>query len=512
MEHLNIAELLMMMTTRDDFHIFLASNTNPDTFPSNTSSLFSTLFSSTIELPGTWEVGAKSVTYPNDIFTTDGTEQIHVCKNEVPICERKFLDKSEEYYDLTPYTLRFGKEKSVSVTQLLTAFNATDIAVNGAVNLTFDAEKKIFVLDVYCDDMVIGIGGPMRQFMAINGEWTTTFSKGKYFGKGIIDIKKDRLLTKDLSQIWVFPLFRLSFYEFEVCPANEDMSLLEMMRKLNGHLRSRCNMGFRHYTTAQPDRNRVELDNKPSTVNSLDYNLVAINDAGQDMFNMNPLYFDRSSMLYNRQVWDAHGTFSKSKFFNKEPIIIRFYSKKISNYTPCIPASPVVYTFPKKQYQSVTELLNFLKGLETKNYDFQFSYDKNEQKFSLKVGKDTCVRMTDVICYILGLKVEEYYYNNTYKAVWAPALDRAIDNLFVYNNLTEPVYVGNMKSPLLCITPREVKRPGGSNTHMFDSPVYMPISRFQFNRIDISIRDGSGSIVPFMEGKTILTLHFRRRT
>ena len=318
------------------------------------------------------------------------------------------------------------------------------------------------------------------------------------------------MIVEDWCEIWVLPLFRLAYHELQVCEAHEHTTLIDMIKHINWYLRPRTSLGFTYYTTNDPNHNKVEMANKPPTLTSLEYNLVAINDAGQDMFNMNPLYFDHSSLLYERKEWNAYHSYSKSKFFGKKPIVIRFYSRKIINFVPCIPKSPTDYTFPRKVYPTVMDLLKFLKGLQSADYDFQFSYDEKKNRFTLTVGKDTCVRMTEVICFILGLKVEEYYYNNTYEAVLPPALDRSIDNLFVYNNLTEPVYVGDMKSPLLCIAPREMKRTGGSNTYTFDSPVYMPISRNQFNQIDITIRDGAGCIVPFLEGKSILTVHFRK--
>ena len=100
--------------------------------------------------------------------------------------------------------------------------------------------------------------------------------------------------------------------------------------------------------------------------------MVSINEAGQDMFNMNPLYFDRSSILYDRREWRAFGSYSKSKFFKQKPIIVRFYSRKIENFVPCIPSQPVEYQFPRKVYKSAKEILTFLQGLQTTKYDFQF--------------------------------------------------------------------------------------------------------------------------------------------
>ena len=499
------------MTSRNDFHIFLASNTNPTTFPTNTASNFTTLFSNSVDVSGEWEVGVKGVTVPNDIYTTDGSEKVHVCKNLVPKCERTFPSKDVEYYDLTPYNLNIDKFTLFNSAQLVTAFNATSIARKGVVRLTFSEEKRKFLLDVYCDEVVIGIGGSMRRFMSLGAPYQTTFNKGSYWSYRVIDKKADKCMANELNQIWVFPLFRLTYNEYEVCPADEDMSLKQMMVNINWYLRPRTSINFHYYTTKDPNRNKVEIDRKPSTVTSPDYNLVAINDAGQDMFNMNPLYFDETSLLHERNEYKAYGSYAKSKFYQRKPIIVRFYGRKIKDFVPCIPSTPTEYQFPRKVYKTAKELLTYLRGLQSAKYDFQFDYDEKKNRFSLKVGSDTCVRLSEVISYILGLKVEEFYYNNTYEAVWAPALDRAIDNLFIYNNLTEPVYVGNVKSPLLCITPREIKRPGGSNTHSFDSPIYMPLTRKTFNQVDITIRDGAGCIVPFMEGKTIITLHFRMR-
>ena len=44
---------------------------------------------------------------------------------------------------------------------------------------------------------------------------------------------------------------------------------------------------------------------------------------------------------------------------------------------------------------------------------------------------------------------------------------------------------------------------------LYTTPQYFPVSRKQFNTVEIYIRDDSGRPVPFEFGKVVLTLHFR---
>ena len=69
--------------------------------------------------------------------------------------------------------------------------------------------------------------------------------------------------------------------------------------------------------------------------------------------------------------------------------------------------------------------------------------------------------------------------------------------------------MGDIKAPLL----RFVDADGnfGDTIHrLYMSPQYVPVSKKEFNSVEIDIRDDTGRPVSFEFGKVITTLHFRR--
>ena len=69
--------------------------------------------------------------------------------------------------------------------------------------------------------------------------------------------------------------------------------------------------------------------------------------------------------------------------------------------------------------------------------------------------------------------------------------------------------MGDIKASLL----RVVDSSGnfGDLIHrLYTTPRYDPVSRKEFNTVEIDIRDDTGRPVPFEFGKVVATLHFRR--
>ena len=86
---------------------------------------------------------------------------------------------------------------------------------------------------------------------------------------------------------------------------------------------------------------------------------------------------------------------------------------------------------------------------------------------------------------------------------------RGFNSLYVYCDAAEAIPVGDIKAPLL----RVVDAAGnfGDLIHrLYKTPQYVPVSRKEFNTVEIDIRDDTGRPVPFEFGKVVATLHFRR--
>ena len=87
--------------------------------------------------------------------------------------------------------------------------------------------------------------------------------------------------------------------------------------------------------------------------------------------------------------------------------------------------------------------------------------------------------------------------------------NRRFNSLYVYCDASEAMPVGDIKAPLL----RVVDAAGnfGDLIHrLCSTPQYVPVSRKEFNILEIDIRDDTGRAVPFEFGKVVTTLHFRR--
>ena len=81
-------------------------------------------------------------------------------------------------------------------------------------------------------------------------------------------------------------------------------------------------------------------------------------------------------------------------------------------------------------------------------------------------------------------------------------------SLFVYCDILEHVIVGDTKAPLL----RSISvsgKPGDIVREIYDKPLYVPIQKKHFESIEIDIRSDFGEPVPFVNGKSLMTLHFR---
>ena len=87
--------------------------------------------------------------------------------------------------------------------------------------------------------------------------------------------------------------------------------------------------------------------------------------------------------------------------------------------------------------------------------------------------------------------------------------NRGFNNLYVYCDAAEAIPVGDINASLL----RVVDAAGNVDdlTHrLYTTPQYVPVSKKEFNTLEIDIRDDTGRSVPFDFGKVVATLHFRR--
>ena len=82
-------------------------------------------------------------------------------------------------------------------------------------------------------------------------------------------------------------------------------------------------------------------------------------------------------------------------------------------------------------------------------------------------------------------------------------------SMFIYCDLVTPRPVGDVMVPLLRTLPMVDQKREVIHA-IFDRPHYIPLSRFQFDTVEILITSDLGQELSFPQGHTVVTLHFRR--
>ena len=148
-------------------------------------------------------------------------------------------------------------------------------------------------------------------------------------------------------------------------------------------------------------------------------------------------------------------------------------------------------------YSSIEGVLSKMKELvgNENRYtdDVRFSYDNLSRKVTVNLKNKAEVSLTDVD-YMLGFTPKQIISKTTMG-------DRQVDleygfhDLFVYCDLIQSQYVGDALIPLFRIVPVEGEV-GERVSKSFVHPQYVPVSRKQFETIEVNIKRDTGESVP----------------
>ena len=166
---------------------------------------------------------------------------------------------------------------------------------------------------------------------------------------------------------------------------------------------------------------------------------------------------------------------------------------------------------PPGHYSSIGDILSKMKELienvKRFNDDVTFSYDAFTRKVTVHLQNNVELFFGN-IGYLLGFSPDEII-SNTSTAERQVDLEYGFHDLFIYCDLIQSQYVGDALVPLLRIVPVEGKV-GERVSKSFLRPQYLPVSRKQFETVEVNIKTDTGESVPFEFGRVLLTLHFRQ--
>ncbi len=164
---------------------------------------------------------------------------------------------------------------------------------------------------------------------------------------------------------------------------------------------------------------------------------------------------------------------------------------------------------PPGYYPSPVELLENIKPSIDHDGLVGMKYNTFNQKIVIKTKPDVMVILYKPLNTLFGFDTNECIITGVQKGSRVVDIDQ-FHSMFLYTNIIDHHMVGDTRAPLLRIVNVEGES-GETITKVYDSPHYVPLKQKLVDMIEMDIRDDTGRPIPFVSGKVIVKLHFRKR-
>ena len=160
---------------------------------------------------------------------------------------------------------------------------------------------------------------------------------------------------------------------------------------------------------------------------------------------------------------------------------------------------------------------NFEKGfLKQANAHISVTFDAVSQrmKISTQNEKQVSLLFPKQLGQLLGLDptmLEKPIGNEQHIFKFNVDLHCPFSSLFIYSDIADFTFMGDIVAPILRVVPFD---PVTELFHVhkeFKNLHYVPVSKYVIDQIYIGIKTEIGSKVPFVTGKTMIKLRFRRK-
>ena len=141
-----------------------------------------------------------------------------------------------------------------------------------------------------------------------------------------------------------------------------------------------------------------------------------------------------------------------------------------------------------------------------------FKWDPWERKMELVITNkvEGKFSMSEDLAAYLGFDNPGPYGSGSYLADHAFDLRGNVRMFYVYSDIVSYSPVGEKRVPLLRVCETQGVF-GKMISTTFTHPHYVPLARSSFETIEININNELGKPMPFEFGKTVVTLHFRKK-
>ena len=139
-----------------------------------------------------------------------------------------------------------------------------------------------------------------------------------------------------------------------------------------------------------------------------------------------------------------------------------------------------------------------------------FVYDEYTKTVGVLLAHENTLGMNDFLQDFLGFDQSHLYRGGHVKSTKTLDLNAGMHLMYIYSDIVSHSLVGDTKAPLLRVCNMSGGGEGGETRANFTIPQYMPVAYRDFETIEININNELGQPMPFMQGKSVCTLHFRR--
>ena len=508
----------------DGFNIHLASNVSPDLFPENEPAKFSTILANEIDVSaGKWEVAVRQIMYPTHVATTSHDDTISVYKYKKahrdilphPTMNSKDLSETSVHIHIKQENLPPIVPPQGRIDFLLKEFNENKWAKEkGFLKLEYMAAKNKFTIFIYFPDTLLILS---KELATLLGFEETMLSHGYHQAPNRFKNKQEGL---DKSKLDLY-LFDITFLERETYSLQNSVVLsspsihiysVQVDREFKDTVPDEYWDSPKIEFTVNPQKGEIRSRCLSSTFaqfrqHEKKIKFFSFDKKTVEKYKLKPIY----SYGENFRI-----KFPQVKEDKLAPISLTLYYEMAKEYYENVLEKPIkVFSPDMKEFTSNPQkLITPLNRFSALGY--KFIYNEETRRFSLTTEKDTAVKMSKSMASILGYVTNNdevlQTRNKTEQADELPIMDRNISALYVYTNIIESVHVGDVKAPLLLVCPLNGRHEKDNVYRMeFRNPTYAPINHTKLRQIDIGIYDDAGALVPFLFGKSTLTLHFRKR-
>ena len=160
-------------------------------------------------------------------------------------------------------------------------------------------------------------------------------------------------------------------------------------------------------------------------------------------------------------------------------------------------------------------LLGEITSRKPKTFKGKFNFvHRSRKKCSIIIQAGQKLVLHPLLARMLGFVENEFdaFDKSTTFTSRSPVTPTSgFDYILVYTNIVKDSVVGSGEAPLLRTVPAS-RNWGHQQSHIFDNPHYVPVALSQIPRIEIKIASETGNLIPFEEGKTLVKLHFRKKS